>query len=333
MVDNKGITDEQVDIDDELADWFTGSSDDEDQSASEAKDEEEETSYSPSDITEEPDTETPTEAAEEEPAAEEGTSDAPAQSDPYQWVQELDPEIRKHAEALVHRYRSDSGRVAALQARLDRETAQKEAKAVTATTRRSTPAVEGGKTDTTDEALKTFQEDYPTVAENVEKMIQARVQDAIASQVSPLREQALAEERYKEKESLRQHAARIFNSAETDIQLEEVLNSPAWTSWLEAQPSGYREFARTAKKAEDASKVLEDFAQYAERQAYAEYMNSDAGRSEQKAAKGAGNADQVVARRKEALAGAIPKSKTSNQKDESYGSYEDAFNYFAEGGK
>ena len=330
MTDKEGVKTEPET--DELDDWFTGSSDDEDQSASETIEVEEETSASPSEIDEEPDTETPVEDAEEEPASDKGTSDAATKDDPFAWIGQLDPELRERAEALVHTSRSDRGRVAALQARLDREAAERDAKAVSPTNRRSTTAVEGGKTDTTDESLKAFAEDYPTVAENVQKMIDARVHGAIADQINPLRERALVEERIKEREALRQNAARIFNSAETDIQLEEVLQSPAWNTWMDAQPDGYKEFARNARKAEDASKVLEDFAQYAERQAYAEYMNSEEYRAETKASTGGGNADQVAGRRREALAGATPRSKTSNTKDESWGSYEDAFNYFAEGG-
>jgi len=319
---------------DELDSWYDEVEDttgDIDQSAEEPEIEEEQSSGSESTEEESPDTETPEEDAE--PASDSGTSDEPSKDDPYAWVQELDPEMRKRAEALVHTNRSDRGRVAALQRQLDKEAAEREARAATSSTRRSAPAVEGGTPDTTDEDLKAFAEDYPNVASSVEKMIEARVRARLDEAVTPLKEKALAEERYKEKEALRERANRIFNSAETGIQLDEVLQSPAWGQWMESQPAGYKAFARTATKAEDAAKVLEDFAAYAERKAYEEYIASGAGSAEPTVETGKGNADQVAAKRRQALAGSTPRSKTGSHDDVTLNSYNDWFDYYAEGGK
>ena len=331
-LEDSSLTDKKEVELDELDSWYeeddTG---DIDQSAEETEIEDEQTSGSESVEEESPDTETPEKDAAN--ASDSGTSDATSKDDPYAWVQELDPEMRKRAEALVHTNRSDRGRIAAFQARFDKEAAEKEARAATASNRRSTPAVEGGTTDTTDEDLKAFAEDYPNVASSVEKMIEARVKARLDEAVNPLKEKALAEERYKEKESLRQRAERIFNSAETGIQLDEVLQSPAWKEWMESQPAGYKAFARSADKADDASKVLEDFAAYAERKAYEEYIASGAGSAEPTIESGNGNADQVAAKRRQALAGSTPRSKTGSHDDVTLNSYNDWFDYYAEGGK
>ena len=313
---------------DELDDWFDEEEQDEDQSANDTSDEDGESSAPPPSLEEEPDTQTPVEGAAEA-APEAGTSDAAVTDDPYAWMDQLDPELKAHAEALAHQNRSNTGRVAALTARLDKATAQQDAKAVVRTPRRKEQAAVSEPEGEADEALTTFESEYPTVAANVKKLVDAGVakeREEILKQVTPLREAKIAEEGLRERQTLRNNAAIIFNSAETGVQLEEVIQSDMWKEWINSQPDGYREFARNAKAAADATKVLEDFAQHAERQAYLEYNAAHP----EGTAPVASEADQVAASRRQALAGTSPPSKSGSLKDAGVGSYEEWFDHFVD---
>lgn len=320
---------------DELDSWFDGTEDEgEDQSVDEFDDEEEQPSGPDSEDEDIPDNKTPAKDAKES-ASDTGTSDKPAQEDPYAWVEKLDPEIRKHAEALVHRDRSNSGRVAALSSRLDKLTAQQKAALESDSQRRSRPASEPViDEEDVDESLASFMKEYPTVAESVEKMVARRVaqeREDLLKEVRPLQQARVADENFRERQELRARAAEIFNSAETDIYLDDVLQSTAWKEWLEAQPEGYRQFVGNANRADDAAKVLQDFATYAERKAYMEYEAQQASAQDSKKP-GASNADQVAARRKQVRESTTPDSKSGSLSDTNAGSYDEWFDYFVENG-
>jgi adenosyl cobinamide kinase/adenosyl cobinamide phosphate guanylyltransferase len=327
------MTDPQVkpESTDELDDWFDEVDTEEDQSAPTEEIVPEETSAPETSSEESPDPQTPevTASTEDDDATATGTSDEPEQEEgPYSWINQLDPELRQHAEALVHRESTQSGRVAALKSRLDevsaRVQAQETAKAVPA---KAAP-VEANQDVPVDETLKQFTEQYPTVADNVQKLIEQRVaaeRAALEAEIRPLKETRIAEEALREKTRLREEAARIFNSAETGIELEEVVSSEVWREWMDSQPAGYQEFARTANRAEDAAKVLEDFAGYAERKAYEEYLQTNPTATEPATSE----ADQVAAQRAQALKGTGTPSKSGRLKGSELSTYDDWFDYYA----
>lgn len=321
------MIDEQVEPD-ELDDWF-GEDQEEDQSADATAEEEEGSSLSSESAEVDPDTQTPAEGAAEA-APDAGTSEQAAeQDDPYAWMEQLDPELKAHAEALAHQNRSNSGRVAALQSRLDTVVSEQEAQKATSAPRRQPKAVEDTKEDEPDEALDTFLEEYPTVAANVKKLVDAGVakeREEILQKVEPLQQARLQEQQMAQRTALRENAAVIFNSAETGIQLEDVIQSDVWRGWLSSQPAGYQEFARNARAAEDATKVLEDFAGYAEREAYKEYVAAHP----EETSDSPSDADQVAASRKQALTGTVPPSRSGALDDQGLGSYDEWFDHFVE---
>lgn len=328
MLDHEVNSPESEDQD-ELDNWFDEDEEEEDQSADEVEPEAEETSAEASSEDNVPDGETPEENAPEASSA--GTSDDPQPEDPYGWIEKLDPDLRKHAEALVQRDRSNSGRAAATQARLDEANARLEAQRLA---NAGTPSPEAGTSDApeddlTDEGLSEFVEAYPTVAENMQRMIEAKLarqRKQFEKELTPLKQKQTEEAQLRERQVLRHNAEIIFNSAETGITLEDVTGSDAWKDWLNAQPEGYRKYANSASNAQDATKVLEDFANHAERQAYLEYTRQQ----EAEAANNTSDADQVAARREDAKAGTGVPSNSAPGGEAHLSTYEDWFNHYAD---
>ena len=318
-------TDEQVV--DELTEWFADS-EDEDQSASDEYEYDDDSSPSEDEEESEPDTEVQDSDAEQ--ASDDGTStEDSAQEDPYAWVAELDPDLKNKVEALVHRDRSNTGRVSALTRRLD----QLQAERMAAAPEQAAPSAAGKGTpveDMTDEEFKEFEEEFPTVARNMRKLIEERVareREEILGQVRPVQEQLKTQKLVAQKEELRRTAEDIFNTKETGIGLDEVLQSPRWREWLANQPTGYQRYATSAATVEDAAKVLYDFAEFADREVSSRHPQPEETTQ-------SSHADAIAAKRKAALKGSSPKSRSAELADRGNRSaYEDYFNEAVEAGK
>ena len=325
---------------DELDSWFDEDEDDTYAYAEEASvddDEEEGESSTPDSDEDVPDEEVPDTSAE---ATGEGTSTEAKEpeEDPYAWVQELDPDFRKKVESLTNAVKSQAGRAAAearrnqeLQARLDRYNAEQQAKQRTAGTA-PIPAAATAKPveDMDDEELREFMEEYPNVARNVQKLIDARTAQAreeVLEQLRPFQQQQEAARVYEAKQQLRHEAEFIFNTAETGVTLDDVLNSRKWKEWYASQPKGYQQFISNAETIEDSVKVLNDFAGYAN----AEIQAMMAAQAEQEAEQHTSAADETAARRKDALRGSSPRSRSAEVAQKGTGmSYEDYFNQYAD---
>lgn len=328
------LEDKVVDTnEDDLDSWY----DEVDQSADEETDDNEEASTPESEEEESPDHKVQNEAAEE--AADTGTTpESKPTEDPYQWMVSLDEGLKKRVEALVHSDQSNRGRVAALQSRLDKQQAELEAKARVAASPAAQKAVESGKAieDMDDDELREFMEEFPSVARNVQKLV-ARESEKVLGQVRPIQEEALRNRLTQQKETLRANAHHIFNTAETGVELEDVLGSPRFKEWIVQQPPGYRKFAQSAESVEDATKVLVDFAQYTDEMVYRQW---EAEQATQPAAAPADTpkgsrrkADETSARRKAALSGTGPKSRSAEYSDSGDADdYESYFNQAVENG-
>jgi hypothetical protein len=319
----------------EFDEWF------EEESADEEISDEEEYSTDSDEEVDVPEEEDPEESPDTDDSEGDTAGQETKEEDPYAWVAELDPEFRKKAESLVNGYKSNSGRAAAeaqrkmeLQAQLDRARAELEAHRSVSTP--STPAPQAVPSseqlaDMDDEELKEFMEEYPHVASSVEKLIarrEQRTKDEILKEVRPIREQAEAQRVYENKQALRMEAEHIFNTAETGIDLDSVLQSDRWREWVAQQPKNYQRYISTANEVADAAKVLEDFADYANRQVYSMYQ----AQQEQHSREEASHADETVARRQGALKGSTPKSKTAQLADRGRGAaYTDYFDQFSSG--
>jgi len=313
---------------DDLDSWFDeDAADDIVQLADAISDEPEETSASEEDEIESPDPQT-SDDGEQSPEPE--TSAKTNTGGQFDWIDQLDPEFRKQAEALAHRVRSDSGRVAALTSRLDEANAALQARQKALAEGRAPEGATSSETEDTDEALSQFSEAYPTVAENVEKIVSQRVareREQLMKEVLPLKEESIRQQALAQRTALRENARRIFNSAETGVELEDVVQSDAWKDWLGSQPAGYQQFARNANEAADASKVLEDFAAYSERRAYEEWI---AKHGEPTSENSPSDADSVAARRAQAKAGATPSTRSPHARGDTPSTYEDYFDLACE---
>lgn len=333
---------------DEYDEWFsedddeTYAYDDSDYEAQAADEEGSEEDSSPDDdLDDVPAEEVPDTGAKH--ATGEGTSadQEEQEEDPYSWVAELDPDFRKKAESLVNATRSNAGRAAAearknaqLKAQLDQLAAEREA------FRRTVAGTSAEKPDVTakdveemnDEELKEFMEEYPNVARNVQKLIEERTRrtrDEVLSQIRPIQQEAEAARLYEAKQRLRHEAELIFNTAETGVDLDAVLTSTRWKEWQDSQPDGYKQFIANANTVEDSVKVLRDFADHAEREMYAMYQQQQESQQETERS----SADETAARRKSALKGSTPKSRSAEISNRRTGaSYEDIFNEIVESG-
>ena len=319
---------------DELDNWFAEEEEeelDEDQSAEEVPEDDSESSTEESEEEPEPDQEDPEDDAEP-PASDEGNSTkGKSEEDPYEWMSQLDPDLKQEVERLVQSDRSQRGRVAALQRQLDSVRAAQEARERTQSPEAAAKAAAGGKNieDMDDEELAEFLEEFPSVAKNVQKLIDQK----IAERVQPIEQERLQHRLEESRQALRQEATRIFNTVETGIELDDVLSSNAFRQWVAEQPSEYQQFARTAESVEAATIVLEDFAQYAEAQVEARMPPRPETAKEEPPKKGTRSADQTAARREQARRGSTPKSKSAELTNKpGQGSYEDWFDHFADGG-
>lgn len=319
----------------EFDNWF-----DDDEEESVDDDVEEEDSSPDSDYEDAPEEEDPDEAPETV-ASEGDRSDAEAQEeDPYSWVSELDPTFQKKIESLVNATKSQAGRAAAearqkaaLQAQLDKTQAELEAQRRLST--RSAPEKAAPTSaqiaDMDDEELKEFMEEFPSVASSVEKLIARRenqTREEILKQIRPIQQEAEAAKIYQRKQELREVASDIFNTAETGIDLDTVLQSDRWKEWVALQTPGYKKYITSANEVEDAAKVLEDFAEYTNRQVHQMALEEE--RLHQAA--GTSQADETVARRQRAQRGTTPRSRTAELSDRgNSASYQDYFDEFASG--
>lgn len=313
----------------ELDAWYEDDEDNKDLSAGEQAAVGEGSSPKPKAATTPPDTEDPIPDEAKAPLDDGTPSPQVAQEpNPYAWVEELDPELRKQAEALVHRDQSQMGRVAALQSRLDKQQAQMDAAQVVNRDRRQ-KAVEAVEEDQADEGLKDFMEEFPAVADNVNKMVElatAKNRQDILAELAPLKEANARAVIEAQRTNLRVNAAKIFNTAETGISLEDVTESEAWKDWLTSQPTGYQQYARTATGADDASKVLQDFADYAEQVMYDQWSRDNPEAVEEH---NTGEADRLAARRASALSASTPHSSSATIDDGNSGDYEAYFDQAA----
>jgi hypothetical protein len=332
MLNEEGNTPEV----DELDTWFDDT-EEEDESAEEEVAEFEGTSPEDEPTEPAPDEEIP-EPDAASAALEEGTPTStpePADDDPYSWVAELDPTFREKVEGLVQSDRSQKGRVAALQRQLDGVSAQQEARERTQTSGAAPQAVPDGKKleDMSDEELDTFLEEYPSVARNVEKLIERRVsqeREDIMRQVRPIQEEALQEKIANNKAALRTEAEYIFNSDETGIYLDDVLSSRAFHEWVGSQSPEYQQFARSAESVDAAAKVLSDFAMYADQVVRVNATHEEERAAAEEESSRAMTADQTAARRRQARQGTSPRSRSANIGDRDTGDYDAIFNSLVE---
>ena len=147
----------------------------------------------------------------------------------------------------------------------------------------------------------------------------------IMEEVRPIKEDAVKQHLMQEREQLRAGFNQLFNTHETGLQMEEVLASTEWKSWLDIQPTEYQEFVKTSKSAQSALKALEDFARYEEQVVFQEWV--DAGMPPDPNQEQPNDADRIAAQRGDALKGAAPDSRSAavsdSKNNDSYDAYFD----------
>lgn len=308
-----------------LDDWFDEEDLDdgeEDQSVDDETPEAEDGTSEAEDEVEVPDAEDQSEADDE--PADDGSQAKSKKKGDYDWIDQIPPRLRKEAEALVNRSKSNSGRAAALQARLDEMAARQEAAQLSGQGRTEVPADGAVQVeDLNDEELEAFKKQFPAVAANVDKIIQQRLakeREEYRKELRPIQEATTTRQILEQKERLRQGVREIFHTAETGIELEDILKGEQWQEWLQAKPKAYQEMVKHADDADTALSVMQDFERYA-RDSFVE-ANPPSEPKDTSPSK----ADLVQKRRKQALDGATPPSHSAEIDDGKSGGYASLFN-------
>lgn len=191
----------------------------------------------------------------QEPAA------ATDNDDPYSWINSLPDEVKEQAEALKHRAQSDQGRVAAynrrvndLQAEVDR---MKPRQPQTAEQARS-PAPAASELP---EEFKKLKEDFPEFADAVEA-IRAHDREQFRAELSeklqPLEAERTTARRSNFKQAVTTAAEDIFDTQNTGVVWEDVVQGEDFRAWLSMQPKSVQH-AATIPDAEEAIYVLRSY--------------------------------------------------------------------------
>lgn len=118
---------------------------------------------------------------------------------------------------------------------------------------------------TAQDKISRLKRDYPDLADSIEAMFQNQLEsrtkelrELIDQSVVPMKERYEEESRQAEIQRLEQAASEIFQTDTTGIQFREVVASPDFKAWLDAQDESIKRLANSDRAAEVIS-VLKNF--------------------------------------------------------------------------
>lgn len=113
--------------------------------------------------------------------------------------------------------------------------------------------------------INRLKEDYPDLAESIQALTDStfkeksqELRELIDQEYGPMRQRVLEESRQLEKQRLEEAAQSIFRTNETGVSYRDVVASPEFSAWLQAQPESIQKFADSDIAAE-ASRLLQMF--------------------------------------------------------------------------
>lgn len=262
---------------------------------------------------------------QDEPAAE------PKSDDPYSWIEALPDEVKEQAKALKHSALSDQGRVAAynrrvrdLQDEIDRMKTRPASSTAAEAPEPSSAAPE------LPEKFKQLKEDFPEFADAVEAIRQYDRElwnQELTEKLTPFEQERTVAKRSAFDAAVTKEAEAIFNTEETGVHWQDVVEGEDFRAWLADQPNSVKRAAVTP----DASEAVYVLRQY-ERDYQAAIADLDSNQNEQipvqKEEPSHSKADAIQTRRKQRKqTGVTPGSKPiQSDPDAQGGDYEAEFN-------
>lgn len=191
--------------------------------------------------------------------------------DPYAWISQLPENLQEQAKALQHSAVSNAGRVSALQRRVNEVQARLQAKEAAQSSGRgssSSKAPAKKEEKALSPTLQEFVEQYPQLAQSVREMVsseRAELEAMMQEQLAPIREETTYRQVAAARERLEEGAAKIFDTANTNIHYTDVLNSELYKDvFLSSQPEEFQRIAKTTNDPDTALWVLQQFHNFAE---------------------------------------------------------------------
>ena len=203
--------------------------------------------------------------AEEEPGAE---AESKAEAEPAPtvdiWADATDEQrtameaVRRERAEIEHRYKSDEGRVSALQRKInDLEAIQHQAPVVA-------PVVAPAQSPVSEEGIDSFREDYPDIANAVDKMVQSKMtteREGFSQAMNQMQQQMKqAIQPFQESEQKRFIDTQMQELESTHPDWRDVAQSTDFIEWLNVQPDPVRAMF-TSDSAQDASYLVGSFKQ------------------------------------------------------------------------
>lgn len=187
---------------------------------------------------------------EEESHEEESPEPAPDSDDPYAWINNLPDDVRDRAAALKHRADSDQGRVAAMNRRV--QDLQDEMDRIRA--RASRPAEQDSDDEPSSaaaelpEKFKQLKEDFPEFAEAVDAIREYDRQmwnQELNAKLQPFEQERATQSRQAFQSAVTEAAEEIFNTQETGVHWQDIVNGEDFRAWLSEQPNSIKTAAKT----------------------------------------------------------------------------------------
>lgn len=218
--------------------------------------------------------------------------------------------VRRDRAEIEHRYKSDEGRVSALQRKInDLEAMQHQA-----------PVVIPQATPMSEEGIDSFRQDYPDIADAVDKMVQSKMtteREGFSQAMSQMQQQMnQAIQPFQESEQQRYVDTQLQALESTHPDWREVAQSSGFMEWMNVQPETIRSMFNS-DSAQDAAYLVGSFKQTLPRSPINEQTTSQ------------------QASNKQALNEAVtPRSRrTASTTTSAPDDYEAAFDYWVDKGK
>lgn len=162
--------------------------------------------------------------------------------------------VRRERAEIEHRYKSDEGRVSALQRKInDLEAIQHQA-----------PVVAPAQPPVSEEGIDSFREDYPDIANAVDKMVQSKMtteREGFSQAMNQMQQQMKqAIQPFQESEQKRFIDTQMQELESTHPDWRDVAQSTDFIEWLNVQPDPVRAMF-TSDSARDASYLVGSFKQ------------------------------------------------------------------------
>ena len=259
---------------------------------------------------------------EKSPRRKGSETDAGKDDDPYAWINELPEEVRQHAEAMKHETISNRGRIRSYQSRLDEITAREAARAKAAqgkATPEGDASTQGQQPEEVDEIAQQIKEDYPQLAEYLDRIsakARAEAEAAADAKIAPLLEEKQVERVKAARDTFENLAAEVFQTESGGPYWQDAVDSPEFKQYYGTLTDEEKRLVHS-NDPKTAANALARFV--------------DVMRAEYQRANPPKKKSEKEDKREKLKRQAIPESRSAITDDDgTFGSYQDDFDRFAD---